>query len=205
MTSATPNLLACHECDLLQYTRVVPPGGTERCVRCGAILWRDSPHGIEKTLAYALAAAAAFLIANAFPIVSLNLQGNETATTLAGAVQTLWATDGMRTLAIVVAFTTIVVPGLEVAGIIHLLLPLARGQAPRGGAMVMHALHAIAPWGMVSVFMLGTIVSLVKLSHLATLEIGIGLWSFAVLMLLMSAVASTFNPHAVWERMEMAR
>jgi len=205
MSASNHTLLACHECDLLQYARAVPAGGTEQCRRCGAILWRDSPHGIEKTLAFALAAAAAFLIANAFPIVSLNLQGNETATTLWGAVQTLWATDGMRTLAIVVAFTTIAVPGLEVAGMIYLLLPLARGLTPRGGAVVLHALHAIAPWGMVSVFMLGTIVSLVKLSHLATLELGIGLWSFAALMLLMSAAASTFNPHAVWERMETAR
>lgn len=205
MTSAAQNLLACHECDLLQHARAVPEGGTECCARCGAILWRDSPHGIEKTLAFALAAAAAFLIANAFPIVSLNLQGNETATTLFGAVQTLWSTDGMRSLAVVVALTTVIVPGIEVAGIIYLLLPIARGRMPRGGAAVLHVLHAVAPWGMVSVFMLGAIVSLVKLSHLASLELGIGLWSFAALMLLMSAAASTFNPHAVWERMETAR
>jgi paraquat-inducible protein A len=205
MSSAAHTLIACHECDLLQYARAVPAGGTEQCRRCGAVLWRDSPHGVEKTLALSLAAAAAFLIANAFPIVGLNLQGNETLTTLAGAVHTLWATDGMRTLAIVVAFTTIVVPGLEVAGIIYLLLPIVRGRTPRGAATVLRTLHHIAPWGMVSVFMLGTIVSLVKLSHLAHLEIGIGLWSFAGLMLLMSAAAASFNPHAVWERLGISQ
>lgn len=198
-------LIACHECDLLQHAAALPAGGTEQCRRCDAVLWRDVPNGIEKTLAYALAAAALFLVANAFPIVGLNLQGNETITTLSGAVRTLWATDGMHSLAMVVAFTTIIVPGAEVAGLIYLLLPLARGRAPRGAATVMRTLHSIAPWSMVSVFMLGTVVSLVKLSHLARLELGIALWSFAGLMLLMTAAASTFNPHAVWERLEIAR
>jgi paraquat-inducible protein A len=205
MTSAPQTLVACHECDLLQYARAVPAGGTEQCRRCGAILWRDSPHGVEKTLALALAAAAAYLIANAFPIVGLNLQGNETITTLAGAVHTLWATDGMRSIAVVVAFTTIVAPGIQVAGTIYLLLPLARGRTPRAAAAVLRTLSTLEPWGMISVFMLGAIVSMVKLSHLAHLELGIGLWSFAALMLLMAAATSTFNPHAVWQRLGVAR
>ncbi len=205
MTDPHPStLIACRECDLLQHARAVPAGGTEECGRCGAILWRDSPHGIEKTLALALAAAVLFLVANAFPIVGLDLQGNEIITTLPDAVRTLWR-DDMRRLAIVVAFTTIVAPGVQVFGIIWLLLPLHRGRVPRGGTAVLRAMHAVEPWGMVSVFMLGTIVSLVKLSHLARLELGIALWSFAGLMLAMAATAATFNPHAVWERLGATR
>jgi len=146
---ATPLLVACHECDLLQKARAVPEGGTEECCRCGAILWRDSPHGVEKTLALALAAAVLFLVANTFPIVGLNLQGNEIITTLPDAVRTLW-NDDMRSLACVVAFTTIIVPGFEIFGIIWLLAPLHRGRIPRGGAATLRLLHTLAPWGMVS-------------------------------------------------------
>jgi len=168
------------------------------------MLWRASPHGVEKTLALAIAAAVLFLVAIGFPIVGLNLQGNEIIATLPDAIRTLWR-DDMRSLAAIVAFTTIVVPGAEIAGIIYLTLPLDFGRVPRGGAFVLRVLHAIEPWGMVSVFMLGVIVSLVKLAHLAHLELGIALWSFAGLMLAMAGVAASFNPHAVWERLAASK
>ena len=57
---------------------------------------------------------------------------------------------------------------------------------------------------MVEVFLLGTLVSLAKLAHLAHVQPGIALWSFAALMVLLAAAAAAFDPHALWERAETA-
>ena len=70
-------MLACHECDALQRRVPLQSGGMARCVRCGAVLYRRSRHGLEVTLALTFTAAVLFLLANAFPIVSLELQEKE--------------------------------------------------------------------------------------------------------------------------------
>jgi paraquat-inducible protein A len=58
---------------------------------------------------------------------------------------------------------------------------------------------------MVEVFMLGVLVSLVKLAHLAGVVPGVALWSFAALMFVMTAVAAVFDPRDLWARVEAAR
>jgi paraquat-inducible protein A len=58
---------------------------------------------------------------------------------------------------------------------------------------------------MIEVFMLGIIVSLVKLAHLASVIPGIGLWGFAALMLGSIAAAASYDPHDLWTRYDALR
>jgi paraquat-inducible protein A len=197
-------LLACHECDLLQREIALAPGGTARCPRCGAVLYRNTPDGLDRTLAYALAAAALFVVANAFPIVGLEAQGFRSSTTLLGTVQALHK-DEMTSVAALVFVTTILMPALNIGALLYMLLPLKLGRVPLGLPAVFRLVDAVRPWGMVEVFMLGTLVSLTKLAHLAHVEPGIALWSFGVLMFLVAAAAASFDAHALWARVEAAR
>jgi paraquat-inducible protein A len=201
-TSAT--LIACHECDLLQREVPLPQGGVARCGRCGAELYRSHPDSLERTLAFTAAAVVLFAIANSFPIVGLKLQGQLIQTSLFHTVKTLYDED-MKSVAALVFVTTMLMPALELLAMTWLLLPLRLGRAPLGFALVFRTLQAVRPWGMVEVLMLGVLVSMVKLAHLATLVPGIALWSFGALMLLLAAVAATFDPRELWARMSVAR
>ena len=58
---------------------------------------------------------------------------------------------------------------------------------------------------MVEVFLLGVLVSVVKLENLASVVPGIALWSFGALMFLMAALAAVFDPRGLWARREAAR
>jgi paraquat-inducible protein A len=194
-------LIACHECDLLQREIPLPLGAAARCRRCGMVLYRNLPDSLDRTLALTLAAAVLYIVANAFPIVGLDAQGNRTSTTLFGAVRTLYEQD-MTSVAALVFATTIVVPAVELGAMLYMLLPLKLGRVPRGLPDMFRLLQTIRPWGMVEVFLLGTLVSLAKLAHLASLVPGIALWSFAVLMVLLAAAASSFDPHGFWTRVE---
>jgi paraquat-inducible protein A len=86
-----------------------------------------------------------------------------------------------------------------------LLLPLRLGRVPPRFALVFRVLQAVRPWGMVEVFMLGVLVSMVKLANLAALVPGIALWSFGALMVLMAAAAAVFDPRELWARMSVVR
>jgi paraquat-inducible protein A len=55
---------------------------------------------------------------------------------------------------------------------------------------------------MVEVFMLGILVSLAKLTHIAHVVPGIALWSFSALMLLLAAAAASFEAQDLWARVE---
>ena len=192
-------LLACHECDLLQRVATLPLGGNAYCRRCSALLYRHIHGGLERTLAFTLAAAVLMVVANVFPIIYLDAQGSNTSTTLYGAVRAL-NSDGMPSVAALVFATTILVPALDIAAMLYMLLPLRLGRVPAGLSVMFRLVHALKPWGMVEVFMLGTLVSLAKLAHIAQVVPGTALWSFGALMLSLAAAAASFDPDELWER-----
>ena len=201
--SAAP-LIACHECDLLQREVRLPAGGIVRCRRCGAEQYRSHPESLDRTLAFTLGGIALFAIANAFPVVGLKLEGQVIQTTLFHTVQTLYNED-MKSLAALVFATTILMPALELCAMAYLLVPLKLGRVPPHFAPVFRTMQAVGPWGMVEVLMLGVLVSLVKLEHLAKVVPGIALWCLAALMLLYAAIAATFDSRELWARRSAIR
>jgi paraquat-inducible protein A len=198
---SSPALIACHECDALQRETVLPVGGTARCVRCGAELYHNTRNCVERTLALTLAAALLFVVANFFPIMGLEVQGVSNATTLFGSVQKLYDQDRTAVAGLVLV-TTIIAPATQLATLIYLLLPLRFNRVPRGFAVAFRFIEAIRPWGMIEVFMLGVLVSLVKLAHVASVTPGIALWSFGALMLLLAGGAASFDARDLWHRVE---
>ena len=196
-------LVACHECDLLQRQVALSPGATARCVRCKAFLYRDQPNGLDRALAYACGAVILFVVANSFPLVGLEVNGELIETTLFGAARSLYA-GGMRTLGAIVLITTVVAPLIELVAILSLLLPLRLNRRVRYSARLFRALRAIQPWRMVEVMMLGVLVALVKLAHMAAVIPGIAMWALAGVVVLVAACLSAFDPRIVWTQFDAA-
>lgn len=196
-------IIACYECDLLQREIALLPGRVARCVRCGGKLYRVENRSIDHTLALTVAAAIVFILATMFPIIGLQIQSTRNDTSLVKAVYALW-NQSMWPVAGLVFLTTFLAPAVVLAIMIHILLALKRGRIPAGFALVMRVLQIFSPWGMVEVFIIGVMVALVKLTHYGTLIPGIALWSMGVLTLLMTATASSFNVHDVWNRVHAA-
>lgn len=193
----TGTCIACPECDLLQQEVRLPPRGVAVCLRCGNELYHHTPHGLDRTLAFALCGFMLYCLANFFPLIGLELQGSESTATLYGAVVALYD-QKLGLLAVLVFFTTIMVPGLELLSFLYLLIPLRFGRKAFGFNQVFRLIQTLHPWGMIEVLMLGVLVSVVKLANFATVVPGIALWSSAGLMLMFSAVAQSFNPRDVW-------
>jgi paraquat-inducible protein A len=192
-------LIACHECDLLQRRIVLPPNTTVCCRRCGAVLYGQTPDSIQPGLACAIAAVMLFILANLFPIVGLSVQGERHDTTLYSAVQALWD-QNMEAVAVLVAVTTILMPALDLGILIYIMLALHPWGTPHRPSPMVRTLQSIRPWAMVEVFMLGLLVSLVKLMHFATVIPGIALWAFGGFILVRIFATEAFNPRYVWER-----
>ncbi len=187
----------CHECGLLQRIPTLPVGGLARCPRCGCKLHRHRPDSLEPALALTVAGVVLFLVANSFPFLSFEMQGQTTETTLATGVLDLYAA-GRWELAALVGFTSILAPGLQLALLLAVLVPLKLGRLPAWLAGLFRYARTLDPWGMMDVFMLGILVAVVKLSDMATLVPGTALFAFVVLILVLAWAQAALDPDIVW-------
>jgi hypothetical protein len=116
--------------------------------------------------------------------------------------ETGWALHehGMSSVAILVLMTVILVPAMQLAAMLYMLVSLKLGQAPRHLAAAFRIVHHAQPWGMVEVFILGSLVSLVKITQVADVEAYGGIYCLGGYVLALAAALGAFEPHEVWER-----
>ncbi len=196
-------LILCHDCDLLNRVGEVPSGGSALCPRCGGVLDRRIPDSIDRTLAFALAGLVLFIVANSFPFLAMKMQGQVTDTTLASGVDTLWE-QGHLFVAALVLFTTIVAPMLQLVLLLAVLTPLKLGRSVPGMIPLFRLLRRVESWSFMEVFLIGILVSLVKLVGMAEIVPGIAFWSFALLIPILAAAAASLDAHLVWQRIGRA-
>jgi paraquat-inducible protein A len=195
---------ACPECDLLVGEAPGSGNFTACCPRCGAHLYKQSGHGLQYSLALAIAALLLLATANAFPVVGLDINGQRIDTSVLGAANRLWQ-EGMQPVAVLVLLTTTILPLLELTAVIWMVLPLHFGRRPPGFAPLFRILQLAHPWAMIEVFILGVLVALVKLSHLADVLPGTAAWCFGGLMLLLTSLSAVIEPRDLWRAWEAAR
>jgi paraquat-inducible protein A len=196
-------LRACPDCDLLQRLPPVPAGGVAQCARCQASLWRHKPDSLRRTLALALAGAILWLIANTVPMLGLSVAGREAFTTVFGGVLAMWR-DGRQEVAMLVLFTAVIAPALEIVCLLAVVLALRRPSAPHWVGMLLRGYELVREWSMIEIMLLGVLVALIKIAELATVIPGLALFVLGALVFLLAAMAAAFDTHLAWARIEWA-
>jgi paraquat-inducible protein A len=190
-------VIVCPACDLAQRPGDPPERGCTRCARCRIALQRPVSGRIETAIALAICALVLIWLSNAYPLVEMHVNGSTRQTTLVGAALALGG-QGYRFLAILVFFTTVVAPFVQVAALLYLLMPLYRRRQAPGHAALFRLLAQVRSWSLVEVFMLGALAALVRLSAFAQVVPGVSLWSCALLMLSLSALTSATPSEQYW-------
>ena len=200
----TQPVIACHECDLLHQVKPLPENCNARCSRCGALLYGNSTNSINRTLALSITGLVLLLIANFYPFLSLESQGTTLETTLVTGTIIL-SQQSTTGLAILVLMTSMLVPCTLLVILTFVLWPLRRGYCPPGSRRLFRLALLLRPWSMTEVFLLGILVSVVKLSKLATIIPGTALFAFLVLVFVLAAVNTYLVPNVVWETIDRCR
>jgi len=197
------DLIPCRECDFLHSFKTIPTGAKALCVRCGAFLYKNIPNSIDRAFALYLAAFILFIMANAFPFISLKLSGRmEVNNMVSGALA--FCRVGMCELGILVLLTGFVFPFLVIAGMLYILFPLRFGYRPWKMAKVFRMVRTLTPWSLLGVLMLGVLVSYFKLLDLATVIPGVSLFTFAALLIVWTTAYSNLDASQIWQHMKFA-
>jgi paraquat-inducible protein A len=199
---AVPRLIACRDCDLLQNEVPLERHADAHCVRCNGVLYRGTRTGLNLMLALMLACALLLVVSNLFPIAVLEAQGARVEATLFNTVLTVYE-QGRELVALLVLLTTIVLPALEIACLLYLLIPLWLGHVAPNTPRVFRLVLAIHPWSMMEIFLLGILVTLVKLTDFATIIPGVSLWAFCALIVFFTMASSAFSTRDFWDWVEI--
>lgn len=201
MASEHP-LISCEDCGSVYRRQELSQGEQATCGRCGAVLWRYSGLQPSGWLALALAALIVFVIANAYPVAIMRVQGMVQAASLPDAVTVTWQ-QGHEVVAIMTGLAGVLLPLLQLVLLVWVLYPLSVGARPPAFAFVTRLLGMLQPWSMVPVFVLGVLVAVVKLAGMASVTPGIGMAGFAALTVLLTMLGR-LTPKSLWHYAERA-
>lgn len=194
--------IGCAECDLLVTIAALSPGERASCPRCGHLLTRNDPDGLTRSLAFALASAVLLVMSMAFPFLSFQASGFEKVMTLPHSAYELYL-DGYLAIAILVMGPIIVVPGLMITALVALLLGIRRGRPAHWLVPTGRLLFFMNPWSMVEVFVIGVMVSLVKIGAMATVILGISFWAYVVFAICFIATLANLDRVQLWDQIEV--
>jgi paraquat-inducible protein A len=67
---------------------------------------------------------------------------------------------------------------------------------------LLRLLYHLREWSMLDIYLLGLLVSIVKISSMAGLALGPGIFCFVVLMICLLVGLNEFDPESHWQKLE---
>ena len=196
-------LVACPICDTLQTSPRLRQGHGAYCICCGELLYRNRPHSLVRATSYSLGALIFMGVAHTLPFLTMGSGGLSNRLTLIEAAVVLMREQNVL-VGCGVFFFTVLAPLILLGGLLYVAGPLLRGRVLPGAVVITRTSQRLEPWSMQEVFLLGLIVSLLKLAHLADLQLGFGLWALAGAVLCTAAALASIDRRELWDRLEIA-
>lgn len=186
--TAARSLRVCEHCDTVYRRRPLARGEVAQCQRCGATLERHPRLSVDALLAMILTAMIAFVIANAWPVFTLSLNGHHDSTTLWGVIVAMWQQNA-QVVSVLVALTLFFFPLARMLMLGWVLLFARSGLRAPGFVPLMVTLHHIRPWTMSEVFVLGALVTVVKAHAYFGVTPEPGIYGYALLTVMITVFA----------------
>ncbi len=188
-------LIACDECGRVQHARAGAP-----CNCCGAPLQARRPDSLRRTWALLATAALLYIPANVYPVMTVVRLGRGQPSTILGGAQEL-LDAGMWPLALLVFVASILVPVLKLVSLAVMLVATQRRSnwRLRDRTRLYRLVEFIGRWSMIDVFMLATLVGLVRDGRIAMITPGLGAICFASVVVLTMFATICFDPRIMWD------
>ena len=199
------NKIACHACDLLLDLPAVNTGQRAYCPRCNHLLCSNPQNGKQRALAFALSGITFVILANIFPFLAFQISGREQAITLLQSALELYS-EGSQILSAFVLVFIIIGPVLVLCCLVWVLTPLLlKNKLAPGAYMLSRFIFQASPWNMVEIFLVGVLVSLVKIASHATIVLGISFWAYVGFTISFILSMSNLDKHHFWNDLDQAR
>jgi paraquat-inducible protein A len=196
----TMHQIACHECDLIHNVPPMPGRAAACCVRCGAVLFRSKLDSVNRTIAWTISGLILYVVAVTFPFLAMKSGSIVQETGLLSGIQQLFE-QGIIPLAILVLLTCVLIPLVQMLGLLYIFVPLKLNRRVKLAIPVFRLFQHVKPWSMMEIYMLGILIAMVKLGKMATIVPGLAVVAFGLLIFVLNFAISAVDSHMVWERL----
>lgn len=193
-------LVLCGQCDLLLRLPPRVVGQRAHCPRCHHHLSAPARHDFQALLAWALAALVTLGLVFCFPFLSFSSYGIGNAMGLADTAAVL-ASSHYGLLALLLLATTVIFPCIFLAALVYICLSISRHKHLPGAILLARILRPLEPWMMSDVFIVGVLVSLIKIISLASIQIHIAFVAFCIYALMLLKTLTLVDWIALWDRL----
>ncbi len=198
----TDKLSACPECDLLIDTvQQVKEGTISQCPRCRYTIEHPSRLSIRNNFLCVMIGLIFYFPAMMLPIMKFTMLGNTEAMSILNCLQTLFYTGNFG-IALLIFFALMFVPLAKMMLIIFISTRIYYKVKTHYLAASFKWYSRLNNWGMLDIFMLGVLVSAIKLRNDAELEPGLGLYAFVILLLSSTLQTQLLNKKLIWTLIE---
>ena len=204
MNEPPATLIACHECDLLVAVPALQPRQHAHCPRCNFLLTAKRPHAQTKILAYSITALIFLALANLFPFITLNARGMEQSVTLLDSVAILFHEEHHLLAALVFA-SIVIIPAMLLSGLAYVSISIHLGRVLPGARACLRWAIALAPWNMAEIFLVGILISFIKIVALADVALGLSFWAYVLFTLGVVLVTLNVDRREVWTQLDRNR
>ena len=194
-------VLACPSCDHLFDVAGVADGETARCTGCNHFLTQHRSNGLLHVLAYSISACLYLVVACSFAFLSFRTGGLESVMTLPQTITQLVA-QGMPYLALLVAGFILVIPTFVLALILFVTIVLLLWRPSPWLRSIARFLFILQSWSMADVFLVGVIVSLVKITKMATVTIGLSFWAYVAFIICFMLALASLDRYQCWHQID---
>jgi paraquat-inducible protein A len=182
--------IICRECDLLSCVTELPAGHKAICPRCGYVLTRAHKNALNRILVFGATAVICLLFSNLFDYVNMSVQGQVREISLLETVQVLFELEE-RALAVFMSVIIIALPTFFVGVISWLAISIKLGRVSERSINLLRIIAHLRFWNMAEIFFLGILISMVKVSSMVDVEVGLSFWAYALFnVFLIAALAN---------------
>ncbi|WP_233266430.1 paraquat-inducible protein A [Cobetia sp. L2A1] len=190
-------LRACECCDLVVALPALKPGERARCPRCDHVFAQRHAHSVQRTLALATACLLMLVLTLPFEFIAFATHGISASLSLADTPAALTA-ESYPSLALLLILTIILLPALYLIGVLYTHTAIGLKLPLPGIRGIARALSHLKPWMMADVFLVGVMVSLVKIAGMADVSFGPSFWAFCLFALLMTKTLASIDGDRMW-------
>lgn len=190
-------IVICHECENRVNVPVLDHRQKASCPRCGFVLTRHKHKAQEKIIAFAVTALIFLGLALPFKFLGFSASGQEQSIGIISGLEVLIAQDYLF-LAIIQLLAIVVLPAIVLLGLVIILVPIQLGSSLPYGDRVLSFVFALLPWSMAEIFLIGVLVSLIKISSLADISIGLSFYAYIGFTICMTATFFYVDKHQLF-------
>ena len=198
------DLTACDSCDLLMKVPIVGTGEVGRCPRCGSVVSDPKFDSVDRTFLLALSGLLFYVPAVFLPLLTLDVIGWKESGSIFEGFIALYA-EGYLSAAIAVLLTAVVLPMVKHGLLLFLSACLKLGFYPRQFEFILRLHHHLREWGMDEVYLIGLLVTLIKVYGMASVTYETGFFAFVGMVICTVGLSLTFDAGHFWSRVEAHR